>query len=64
MPSPTAQKLREAIDDIEAESKRILTGKRAGLEAGDKDVVHEFSEKKDVMSILRMYFLTFRVAEY
>ncbi|KAK7682256.1 hypothetical protein QCA50_014843 [Cerrena zonata] len=54
VPSATAQRLRRAIDDVEAESKKILTEKRAGLEAGNKDVVHEFSEKKDVMSILRM----------
>lgn len=51
------QRLRKAIFDVEAESKKILAEKRAGLKAGDEDVVNEISEKKDVMTILRTYRL-------
>ncbi|KAK7681425.1 hypothetical protein QCA50_015517 [Cerrena zonata] len=51
-PSPTVQRLRKAVSDVEAESKKILSEKRAGLQAGDEDTVHNLSEKKDVMSIL------------
>ncbi|KAK7682246.1 hypothetical protein QCA50_014833 [Cerrena zonata] len=51
-PSPTIQRLRKAIYDVEAESKKILAGKRAGLKAGDEETVNEFTEKRDVMSIL------------
>ena len=53
IPSPAAQRLRKSVIDIDTESKKILSDKRAGLKAGDKDIVHEFAEKKDVMSILR-----------
>lgn len=56
-PSPTIQRLRKAVHDVEAESKKILAGKRAGLKAGDEETVNEFTEKRDVMSILRMSFL-------
>lgn len=57
VPSPRVQRARKAANDIDHESKVILAAKRAGLEAGDKDVTLEFTEKKDVMSILRMYLL-------
>ena len=56
VPSPTVQRLKKAVDDVEAESKKILSSKRAGLKAGDKEIAHDISEKKDIMSILRAYF--------
>ena len=55
IPSGTVQRLRKAVDDVEAESMKILAEKRAGLQGGDKEIAHGISEKKDVMSILRTY---------
>ena len=48
-------RLQVAVDDVEAESMKILAEKRAGLQGGDKEIAHGISEKKDVMSILRTY---------
>ena len=59
VPSPTVQRLKKAVDDVEAESKKILSSKRAGLKAGDKEIAHDISEKKDIMSILRSYSTLF-----
>lgn len=50
---PTIQKLRELIEIIEVESKKILADKRAALQAGDDVVVRQVGEGKDIMSILR-----------
>lgn len=55
VPSGTAQRLRKAVYDVEAESMKILAEKRTGLRAGDNEIAHGISEKKDVMSILRGY---------
>lgn len=44
---PTIQKLRELIEIIEVESKKILADKR------DDVVVRQVGEGKDIMSILR-----------
>ena len=52
VPSESIQRIRKASIDIEAESQRILADKRAGLKSGDKSIMTEFSEKKDIMSIL------------
>lgn len=56
-PSARVQKFRKAAVDIETESNVILAQKRAGLKAGDQDIVNGISEKKDVMSIMRKHHL-------
>ena len=56
LPFPTIQKLRELIDIIEVESKKILADKRTALQAGDDVVVRQVGEGKDIMSILCEFY--------
>ena len=52
IPDPAVQRLRKAVFDVEAESKKILREKRAAIEAGDEQLALQISEGKDLMSIL------------
>lgn len=54
VPDPAIQRLRKAIFDVEAESKKILLEKRTAIGAGDEQLALKLSEGKDLMSILCM----------
>ena len=60
IPDPTIQRLRKAVFDVEAESKKILREKRTAIEAGDEQLALQLSEGKDLMSILCTYLRTDR----
>lgn len=52
-PPGNLQKLRDIIHTMDEQSRTIYNVKKAGLEKGDEAVVHQMSEGKDIMSILR-----------
>lgn len=52
LPNKHMQKLREIVATMEEHSKAIFASKKQALEKGDKDVVHQMEEGKDILSIL------------
>ncbi len=57
IPDPNVQDFKDIVDTMEIRSKEILERKRAALRAGDEAVKQQVGEGKDIMSILRKFFL-------
>ncbi|KAI0698621.1 cytochrome P450 [Cytidiella melzeri] len=52
IPSKDVQKFREHLDVMQTSARQIYNSKKAALEQGDKAVVHQIGEGKDILSIL------------
>ncbi|KAK7676951.1 hypothetical protein QCA50_020069 [Cerrena zonata] len=52
VPDQQVQRLKDIVDIVEVNTRRIFFGKKAALEAGDAAVKEQVSSGKDIMSIL------------
>lgn len=57
LPVPNLQRVKSLVNKIASESVNVLTQKRAALKAGDEVLLKQVGEGKDIMSILRKYFM-------
>ena len=55
IPSTMTKTIKEIVDTMDIESRKIYTAAKTSLEAGDDDAVQRMGEGKDIMSVLRMY---------
>lgn len=57
LPHEKFQRLRKIVDTMHERSVHIYNEKRAAIERGDEGLKQQLGEGKDIMSILREYFI-------